>query len=219
MLGSAKAMQQPSHDLNAFRTSAASPRRFGSIAAVILLHIILIYALASGLAANMAQKVIQDVQVAVVQEKPPQQKLPPPPPPELVKPPPPFVPPPEINIQNEAPTNAITQVTNQVQPPAPPKPAATAPTLAAGPGNNCATRYYPAMAIRLSHQGSTMVTVHIAADGSVAAADVSGSSGYDELDQAAVTCIQNGWHFKPAEENGSPVASTKQYRIVWKLAG
>ena len=69
-------MQQPSHDLKAFQTSAASPRRFMSIGAVILLHVILIYALASGLASNMAQKVIQDVQVAVVQEKPPQQKLP-----------------------------------------------------------------------------------------------------------------------------------------------
>ena len=192
-----------------------------SIGAVILLHVILIYALASGLASNMAQKVIQDVQVAVVQEKPPQQKLPPPPPPELVKPPPPFVPPPQINVQMDtAPTNAITQVTNQVQPPAPPpKPAATAPTLAAGVGNNCAQRYYPAMAIRLSHTGATLVTIQIGADGSVSSASVSGSSGYDELDQAAITCVQNGWHFKPAEENGQPVASTKQYRIVWKLAG
>jgi protein TonB len=215
-------MEQPSHDLRAFQAPAASPRRFVSIGAVIALHLVLIWALASGLAANMAQKVIQDVQVAVVQEKPPQQKLPPPPPPPMVKPPPPeFVPPPEISIQNDAPaTNTITQVTNTPSPPAPPAPpAVVAPTLAAGPGNNCAARYYPAMAIRLSHQGSTMVTVHIAADGSVSGADVSGGSGYDELDQAAVTCIQNGWHFKPAEQNGSPIASTKQYRIVWKLTG
>jgi protein TonB len=221
MLGSANAMEQPSHDLRPFQAPAASPRRFVSIGAVILLHLILIYALASGLAANMAQKVIQDVQVAVVQEKPPQQKLPPPPPPPLVKPPPPeFVPPPEINIQSEAaPTNTITQVTNTPAPPAPPAPAVVAPTLAASANNNCAAKYYPAMAVRLSHQGSTMVTVHIGADGSVASADVTGGSGYDELDQAAITCIQNGWHFKPAEQNGSPVASTKQYRIVWKLAG
>jgi protein TonB len=213
-------MQQPSHDLRAFQAPAASPSRFISIGAVILLHLILIYALASGLAANMAQKVIQDVQVAVVQEKPPQQKLPPPPPPPLVKPPPPeFIPPPEINIQSEAAPNAITQVTNTPTPPAPPAPAVTAPTLAAGPGNNCAGKYYPAMAIRLSHQGATMVTVHISADGAVTGTEVSGASGYDELDSAAVTCIQNGWHFKPATQNGAPIASTKQYRIVWKLTG
>lgn len=212
-------MEQPSHDLRAFQTTAASPRRFVSIGAVLLLHIILIYALASGLAANLVHKAVQDVQVAVVQEKPPEQKLPPPPPPPLVKPPPPeFVPPPEINIQNDAPvTNTITQVTNVPTPPAPPAPAVTAPTLAAGPGNNCAQRYYPQMAIRLSHQGATMVSVHIGADGSVTSADVTGGSGYDELDQAAITCITNGWHFKPAEQNGAPVASVKQYRIVWKL--
>ena len=213
-------MQQPSHDLNAFRTNAASPRRFMSIAAVVLLHIILIYALASGLAANMAQKVIQDVQVAVVQEKPVEHKLPPPPPPELVKPPPPFVPPPQINIQNEAPqNNAITQVTNQVQPPAPPKPAATLPTLARGVGNNCAQRYYPQMAIRLSHQGETFVKVDVAADGSVTNVVLSKSSGYDELDQAAIQCVTNGWHYNPATQNGQPIAGTREAGIVWKLAG
>jgi protein TonB len=213
-------MQQPSHDLRAFQTSTASPRRFVSIGAVILLHIILIYALASGLASNMAQKVIQDVQVAVVQQKPPQQKLPPPPPPELVKPPPPFVPPPQINIQNEAPqTNAITQVTNQVQPPAPPKPAATLPTLARGVGNNCASRYYPAMAVRLDHQGETLVKVDVGADGSVKNVTLVKSSGYDELDQAAIQCVTNGWHYNPATENGQPIAGTREAGVVWKLSG
>jgi protein TonB len=213
-------MQQPSHDLNAFRTSAASPRRFVSIGAVILLHIVLIYALASGLASNLAQKVIQDVQVAVVQQKPPQQKLPPPPPPELVKPPPPFVPPPQINIQNEAPSNnAITQVTNVVQPPAPPKPVATAPTLARGASNNCATRYYPPMAVRLNHQGETFVKVDVNAEGQVTNVTLQKTSGYDELDQAALQCIQAQWHYNPATQNGQPVASSREAGVVWKLAG
>jgi protein TonB len=207
--------------MRAFQTPVASPRRFISIGAVILLHIIAVWALASGLAANLVQKVVQDVQVAVVKEPPPQQKLPPPPPPPLVKPPPPeFVPPPQISIENNAPvTNTITQVTNVPQPPAPPAPAVTAPTLAAGPGNNCASRYYPAMAIRLNHQGNTLVTISIGADGSVQNVNVAGSSGYDELDQAAVQCITNGWHFRPATQSGQPIASKKEYRIVWKLAG
>ncbi|MGA9794281.1 MAG: energy transducer TonB [Rhizomicrobium sp.] len=214
-------MQQPSHDLRAFQTPASSPRRFISIGAVVLLHLVLIYALASGLASNMAQKVIQDVKVAVVQEKPPEHKLPPPPPPQLVKPPPPFVPPPQINIQNETPPpNAITQVTTQVQPPAPPpKAAVTLPTLARGVGNNCAARYYPAMAVRLGHQGETLVKVEVSAQGTVTNVTLAKSSGYDELDEAAIRCVTNGWHYNPATQNGQPVAGTREAGIVWKLSG
>jgi periplasmic protein TonB len=214
-------MDQPSHDLRPFTATQATPRRFVSVGAVILLHIVVIYALATGLAANMAAKIVQDVQVAVVQEKPPDTKLPPPPPPELIKPPPPFVPPPEINLQNEAPTNnAPTVFTNVATPPAPPKPEGiTAPVLAAGAGNNCASRYYPAQAVRLNHEGATLVTIHVDVTGKVDNVTVADSSGHDELDQAAITCVQERWHFKPAEQNGQPVAGTKQYRIVWKLTG
>lgn len=208
--------------MRAFQTPAASPRRFVSIGAVVALHLVLIWALASGLAANLAHKVVQDVQVAVVQEKPPQQKLPPPPPPPLVKPPPPeFVPPPEISIQNDAPvTNTITQVTNTPSPPAPPAPpAVVAATLARGAGNNCAQRYYPAMASRLGHQGETIVKVDVSAAGEVTNVTLVKSSGYDELDQAALQCIQNGWHYNPATQNGQPVAGTREAGIIWKAPG
>jgi protein TonB len=206
--------------MRSFQVPPASPRRLISIGAVALLHLVVIYALASGLAAQLVDKIPQDIKADIVKEKPPEQpKTPPPPPPDLVKPPPPFIPPPDIVIANEAPTNAITAVTNVVQPPAPPRPAAVAATLAAGRNNNCASRYYPAIAIRLNHEGNTVVTVHIGADGAVTNAEVSQSSGFSDLDQAAVQCVTAQWHFSPATENGAPVASTKQYRIVWKLTG
>ena len=73
--------------------------------------------------------------------------------------------------------------------------------------------------MRLNHEGATQVTVHIGADGSVTSVDVAQSSGHDELDEASVKCINNGWHFKPATQNGQPIPSTKAYRIVWKLTG
>jgi protein TonB len=213
-------MEQPAHDLRALQVAPASPRRFISIGAVALFHVLVIWALASGLAARLTDKIPQDIKADIVKEAPPKQpKTPPPPPPDLVKPPPPFIPPPDIVIANDAPTNAITNVTNVVQPPAPPKPAAVAATLAAGRGNNCAAKYYPAIAVRLNHEGSTVVTVHIGADGSVTGADVATSSGFSDLDEAAVQCVTAQWHFSPATSNGSPVESTKQYRIVWKLTG
>jgi protein TonB len=204
--------------MRAFQVSPASPRRLISIGAVALLHLLVIYALASGLAAQLVDKIPQDIKADIVKEAPPKTpKTPPPPPPDLVKPPPPFIPPPDIVIANDAPTNAITAVTNVVAPP--PKAAAIPATLAAGRGNNCAQKYYPAIAIRLNHEGNTVVTVHISADGSVTAADVSQSSGYSDLDQAAVQCVTAQWHFSPATSNGAPIESTKQYRIVWKLTG
>jgi protein TonB len=206
--------------MRAFQTSAASPRRFVTVGIVAALHLVVLWALATGLAARLASAIPQDIKADIVKEAPPQQpKAPPPPPPDMVKPPPPFIPPPDIIIANDAPSNAITNVTNVVQPPAPPKPAAVAATLAAGRNNNCASKYYPAIAIRLNHEGNTVVTVHIGADGAVTGADISASSGFSDLDQAAVQCVTSAWHFSPATQNGAPVESTKQYRIVWKLSG
>lgn len=186
--------------------------------AAVILQVGIIYALATGLAQQLVEKLPQDITTDIVKEKPPAQpKTPPPPPPDMVKPPPAVIPPPDIVIANEAPTNAITAVTTNQQPPA--KPAAVAATLAAGRGNNCASSYYPALAVRLNHEGATTVAIHIGADGSVQGVDVSNSSGFPELDEAAQRCVQARWHFSPATENGAPVASTKQYRIVWKLTG
>jgi protein TonB len=217
-------MEQPTHDLRPFQTLQANPRRVVSLTAVALIHIVAIYALASGLASSLVQKGLEEIKAEVVKEKPPDlPKTPPPPPPELVKPPPPFVPPPDINLQTEAPATAIQQVTTAITPPAPPKPQAAPPVvaavLAAGKATRCASSFYPALAVRLNHEGATLVTVHIGADGSVTGADVAESSGHDELDQAAVSCVNRVWNFQPAMQNGHPVASTKQYRIVWKLTG
>ena len=184
--------------------------------AAVILQVGIIYALATGLAQQLVEKLPQDITTDIVKEKPPEQpNAPPPPPPDMVKPPPPFIPPPDIVIANDAPTNAITAVTNQVAPP--PKPAIAQATLARSRNNDCASSSYPALAVRLNHEGATTVTVHIGADGSVTSADVATSSGFPELDEAATKCVQNHWHFSPATQNGSPIESTKQYRIVWKL--
>jgi protein TonB len=208
-------MEQPHHDLRPFQTQAA-PRRIMALTAAVILQVGIIYALASGLASQLIEKLPDDIKADIVKEKPPETpKTPPPPPPEMVKPPPPFIPPPDIVIANDAPTNAITAVTNQVAPP--PKPAVAQATLAAGRNNNCASSYYPPLAVRLNHEGSTTLAVQIGPDGSVKSTNVSASSGFPELDEAAQKCVEARWHFSPATQNGSPVESTKQYRIVWKL--
>jgi protein TonB len=207
-------MQQPEHLLRA-QAPPFSSRRFISAGIVIVFHVLVILGFASGLAQHLITKLPEEFKAEVVKEQIPVKPPPPPPPPELVKPPPPFVPPPTIVIQQDAPVNTIT--TTSVKPPPEVKPSGiTAPALIAG-GAKCQQSYYPQIAIRLNQEGTTTVAVHVAADGSVSGVDVADSSGHDSLDQAAIKCITNAWRFKPALENGTPVAQTKAYKIVWRL--
>src|SRR6202142_2452316 len=152
-------MEQPAHDLRPFQASTiqAAPRRVVSIGLVAALHILAIYALATGLAQNFIQKKVEEFKAEVIPPKQEVVKPPPPPPPELQKPPPPFVPPPDIVIQTEAaPTNTITVQSKVATPPpppqapAPPKPAGiTAPVQIAGGGAVCNSNFYPPIAVRL----------------------------------------------------------------------
>jgi protein TonB len=219
-------MDQPLHDVRPFAANQANSHRFVSVGLVAALHVFAIYILASGLAQNLLSKLPQELKAEVIPPKTEQVKPPPPPPPELQKPPPPFVPPPEITIQTEtASPNTITvqSKTASLPPPPqqvapPPKPAGiTAPVQIAGGGAVCNSSYYPPIAIRLNQSGTTTVTVHIGTDGSVANVDVADSSGHDSLDQAAVKCITSRWRYKPALQNGQPVAVAKQYAIKWVL--
>jgi protein TonB len=90
-------------------------------------------------------------------------------------------------------------------------------TVAQHAGNNCAAAYYPASAIRAGEQGATLLNVSISKTGEATKVEVKKSSGFADLDKASVDCVKAGWHFHPALRNGTPVESTKTYRIVWKL--
>jgi periplasmic protein TonB len=221
-------MDQPAHDLRPFQSTPvqSTERRAISIGVVAAIHVVAIYALATGLASQLVQKGLEEIKAEVVQEKPPDvPKTPPPPPPELQKPPPPFVPPPDINLQTEAPTQTITQVTSTITPPpppAPPKAPAQPPPVTApasiGKAHECGSRYYPPLATRLNHEGVTTIGFTIQADGTVTNVHVTESSGHDELDQAAIPCASN-WHYKPAMQNGQPVSVPWTTKVVWKLMG
>jgi protein TonB len=203
----------------------STERRAISVGVVALIHVVAIYALATGLASQLVQKGLEEIKAEVVQEKPPDMpKTPPPPPPELQKPPPPFVPPPDINLQTEAPTpNTITQVTTAITPPPPPAPKAAQPPAITAPASvgrphSCAERFYPPLANRLQHQGTTTIGFTIQPDGSVTNVHVTESSGHDELDQAAIPCAET-WHYKPAMQNGQHVAVPWTTKVVWKIPG
>ncbi len=83
--------------------------------AVILLHVLLVYALLTGLARKVVDVVKAPLQVKVIEEerKPLPELPPPPPPPKMAAPPPPFIPPPEVQIAQPPPAPAISVVTTQ----------------------------------------------------------------------------------------------------------
>jgi protein TonB len=214
-------MDQPLHDFKPFQVAHANSHRVVSIGAVALFHVLAIYALASGLAQNLMAKLPQEFKAEVIPPKQEVVKPPPPPPPDLQKPPPPFVPPPDISIQTEAAAPNTITVQSKVptpppQPPAPPKPAGiTAPISFAK--HDCGERFYPPIAVRLNQEGTTRLRITVGSDGSVQNAQVENSSGHDSLDQAAVRCVQSLFHYKPAMQNGQPIAATTLADIVWKL--
>lgn len=106
---------------------------------VVIMHVIVGYALVTGLARKVVEAIKQPIETKIIEElKKPPPDTPPPPPPKLAVPPPPFIPPPEVQIQIPvaAQQAAITTFTTE-KPPAPTPPPAppvaiTAPTIVVG---------------------------------------------------------------------------------------
>lgn len=115
------------------QTQRDPTRKLVGIGAVVVFHIIIVYALVTGLARKVVEVVKGPIEVKVIEEvikkpPPPPELLPPPP--KVQAPPPPFIPPPEVSIappQTPAPT--ITAVTPEA-PPAPSAPVIAAPAPA-----------------------------------------------------------------------------------------
>ena len=115
--------------------------RFTGMGLVILIHIVIVYAIASGLARKAVEAIKGPIETKVIEEKvkppPPPDKVIPPPP-DLKAPPPPFVPPPEFVVTAPAPPAVMAAPTTSVPPAttvvaAKPAPAPPAPAPAAKP--------------------------------------------------------------------------------------
>jgi protein TonB len=194
-----------------------------SIALVVLLHIILGYALVSGLARRVVEVIKQPIETKIIEEikKPPPDVPPPPPPPKLQAPPPPFVPPPEIQIATPPPPVA-PPITVQSSTPPPPQafvpqaPAPPAPPVQASPVRKefkAAYRVepsFPPQAIRQGISGRVIAWVHVAPAGNVTQVEVKQSS--NRLFDREVIRALSQWKFNP-----EPVGFIGEYEIVFNL--
>ncbi|KQP46251.1 hypothetical protein [Pseudorhodoferax sp. Leaf274] len=93
--------------------------RFTGIGIVVLIHLLIGWALASGLARKAVEAVAGPIDVKVVEEQvkppPPPERIVPPPP-DMKAPPPPFVPPPEVQVAAPPPPNAIQAPVSETPP-------------------------------------------------------------------------------------------------------
>ena len=76
---------------------------------------------------------------------------------------------------------------------------------------------YPPVSIRLQEQGKVAIKYTIATDGSVTECAVVTGSGKPRLDDAACTMVKKRWKFKPATQDGRPVAVSLPAEVVFAL--
>jgi periplasmic protein TonB len=100
----------------------------------------------------------------------------------------------------------------------PPAPAPDAVTQTARPQGGYQVRpAYPAAPRRLGIQGTTMLRVHILADGRIGDVRVEHSAGHPDLDQAAMEAVRR-WRFEPARRGAEAVAMWVLLPVEFRLA-
>jgi protein TonB len=188
-----------------------------SIAAVVVLHIIIGYALITGLARRVIEVIKQPIETKIIEEiKKPPPDVPPPPPPKLAAPPPPFIPPPEINIQIPQTTPAPT-ITVQSTTPPPPGPPVIQKQVEAQPAVRKEYKasfrvepQFPRQAISQGLSGHVTAWVHVAPNGTVTNVEIKSSSNRI-FDREVIRALSQ-WKFNP-----EPVGFTGEYEIVFNL--
>jgi len=188
---------------------------------VIAMHIVIVYALVTGLGKNVIEivkkpfdtKIIEEVKKLPPPEPPPREKLAPPPPP-------PFVPLPDLNIANlVAAGPTITAAPSKLPPPVAAPVVQSAPQVTAAvidPKHACQEPEYPSTSLKREEQGTVLLMMLIDVDGRVRESKVQQSSGYERLDRAARDGLTQ-CRFKPRIVDGKPEASWGQMKYTWRI--
>ena len=209
-----------------------SSNRTAAIIVVAILHVLLGYALVTGLAYNVLKKATTDLKTFDVTEPPPPPEEKPPPPPDKPNtPPPPQVaaPPPLVKMKSIAPPQIQTSPnpppfiptpTARPAPPSPPAPPAPVKQQAAKAKGSLTGLFsnddYPESALQAQQQGTTAVQLTIGTDGRVSGCDITSSSGSSALDSTTCNVLRRRARFTPAvDSNGQPTTDTYSQRIRW----
>lgn len=191
-----------------FAQQQRNPRKHViGITFVLVFHIVLVWALVTGLAQKVVEVVKAPFETKLIQEShksaPPD--TPPPPPPKLTVPPP-FIPPPEVIIAEAPPAPVMVTTTS-----APPR---SAPMISTKAG--CEEPEYPAASRRNEETGTVTLRFLIDTSGHVIDSKVETSSGFARLDRAAREALSE-CKFTPGMVDGKPEQSWAVIRYKWRL--
>jgi periplasmic protein TonB len=206
-----------------YKTRRSASQQISSLGFVVLLHVVAIYAVASGLAHRAVETVMGPIETKVIEEaKPKQEELPPPPP--KLQTPPPYVPPPDLDVAIDAPppttaSHAIQTVTTQKTVAPPPAPVADVvprfdPRARA---NAFPESEYPDQSRRLGEEGEVIISVLVGADGKVTDGKIEKGSGFERLDKAALDYYMRRGKFLPGTKDGQPIPAWKSIKVTFNL--
>ena len=191
------------------------------MALVVVLHLLLLWALQSGMSQEVKRKMQVVADVLLLASDAPK---PPPPPPKSA--PPPRNPPPATVPAIETPVvmplsaNAVTVAPSAPTPAAPAAPAAprSEPVRTAAVVNaaQCEKPEYPSASRRMEEEGTVHLRFLVGVDGKVIQSEVEKSSGFKRLDEAARAGLSR-CQFRPAMVDGRPEQAWASMRYTWRL--
>ena len=215
----------------AYADQEMSSNKVISIVLVVIIHILLGYALVTGLAYTAVKKVASQLDmIDIDEEEPPEEpEEPPPPPPDKPIEPPPVVSPPPIVAPVAAPRPVIRTVPTAPPPPAPiaappapppppPPPQRANPEPRGNPGSWANANDYPSRALREEREGTTRFRLTVNADGRVSDCQITGSSGHADLDDAACKNLTRRARFRPSlDANGNATTGYYSNAVRWEI--
>lgn len=194
-------------------------RRGIVLVGIIAFHVLLAYALASGLAQKVVEVLAPPIEADIVEEVKPEDEPPPPPPPEMERPPV-EVPPPEVTIDlpMETTSTAIQDVTDKPPPPAPPPPPRGPTVTAKILRSPFPEEYYPPGAKRREEEGSPVVRACVGPNGKLLREPVvTDTSGFPELDGAAVKVAKASRYTAGMDGGSASAESCVSFRVKFVL--
>ena len=190
-------------------------RRLGGLAAVVLLHVGVIYVVVSGLGRQVVDVIRAPLVTKIIEAPPPPPAAPAPP--KLQEPPPPYIPPPEIDIQQPQGSNAI-QVTTAVKPKTPAPTRQVPDSEVSEQAISGPALQYPPPMVALGIEGSADIECTVDVDGSTSDCKVDAVAGNSSFGDEALKHAENA-RFKPAVRNGVAIKSRHRWHVVFRLNG
>ena len=213
----------------AYADQQMSGNRITALIIVAIIHIVLVYALVTGLAYTGIKQIMKRVTTVDIKKDEPKKDEPPPPkqqqaPPPIVAPPPRInvnlTPPPITTVVTPPPVAPVIPIISPPAPVAPPSPRIQ-PKQASpkgNPGNWATTNDYPTRALREEREGTTGFRVAVGPDGRVTSCSVTSSSGSPDLDEATCSNVTRRARFNPATDGeGRPTSGAYSSRVRWVI--